>query len=175
MSNIRSHLTKVPAATLIAALFISALLSGHAATAEPTTCVVSSESDGDQPATTTLRGRIQGFNRRENRDCTELIRFEPERRYYIRLAAPLVITNAKDPDGDGDGVNLAIDGKGSDVVIDATKLPPATCPIRVTAKNVALKNLVIVARGKCVCGTLSAKSSFTCKIVGRSSGTSNLV
>lgn len=146
--------------TLIAFLTLFSFLLGNTSFATPTddtTCHVKSEDDDlSNPSFHTFRRKLnQGFNRKEQRGCVDLIAFDNAHVSNLTLKGPIAINNPDDTDCTvhgggthalcGDGWNLIVDGGPEKVTIDVTQIPIESCAIEINANWVLMKNIRITA------------------------------
>ncbi len=136
---------------LIAALSLIGPFAKVAQSAEDITdrirsCKVSNEED-NAGSEGSLRYKIDNFNLKSDRFCTENISFSPSSSggvYKITLKDPIVIDSSIDGDPNKDGHNLVIDGSpASRVIIDATGLRDEQYAFVVKVPNVLLKGFTI--------------------------------
>ncbi len=145
-------------------IFTLATLTGFAARVADATldnryCIVTNSSYDLGSFGSLPRKLIEGFNRNENRFCTEKITFDPNQgpgSYSIQLSSTLPIDNPNDLDHDGDGFGLDIDGTQALLVeIHAEHLGEGDCGISIDANKVRLRGFTLYARKlkKAVCVT----------------------
>ncbi len=141
---------KFPKMLLVVAMVFSFLLTvqkpASAKAYDNTTCLVLSNSDDSNDFNSLRRKIEEGFNRAQQRFCTELVFFqEPSgNALEIKLNQALHINNADDLDCSNqshplcnDGVNFKLDGttNPAGVIIDLTGLADQHCGLEVTASH----------------------------------------
>lgn len=120
-------------------------------------CVVKSASDDAGDFNSLRRKVVEGFNRNENRMCTEKIRFDRDQNggsYVVTLGATMEIDNENDLNKDEDGFNFVIDGSDAlNVEIHAENLPESDCAFEVNAHKVKLSGMKVYVKKlkKAVC------------------------
>ncbi len=134
-----------------------------------TLCTVTHDND-DSSLGSLRRNLDQGYNRTQNRSCTEVITFGSGT-FNIKPSSTLGITNANDVEftdanHPSDGANLTINkGQAIAVTIDATEegFNAEDCVIDVKNPNVKIEGITIKAksRNKAICGTLNSGSNVT--------------
>lgn len=127
-----------------------------AAVVDNTTCSVLSESDSVEDFNSLRRKVEEGFNRNENRMCTEWVRFDGGKDFLITLQETLTLRNENDldcaagpgkPAVCGDGYGFILDGSTSPaVILDGSALAPGTCVLRIQANRVLVRGLKIKAQ-----------------------------
>lgn len=163
--------------TAIFGLACVALVSPAHAVVDNTLCTVT--HSGDDSSVGSLRRDLdQGYNRTQNRSCTEVITFGPGE-FNITPGSTFTI-GAVDGSGNAlntdvefvdanhptDGANLTIKkGQATSVTIDATgdSFSASDCVLAIKNPNVKITGVTIKSktRAKAVCGTLNADSNVT--------------
>ncbi|MFO1462339.1 MAG: thrombospondin type 3 repeat-containing protein [bacterium] len=144
---------------LRAGLFLGLLLGSSRplfASVDNTTCTVLSASDSVDDFNSLRRKVVEGYNRGQNRMCTEWIRFAEGKDFTVALQDSLELRSETDLDCPagadkpavcGDGWGLILDGTASPAVtLDARGLPPGTCAIRLLANRVLLRGFKLLVR-----------------------------
>jgi len=145
----------VPFLFCLLALCLAPFLRGVQAdeVVDNTTCKVLSDSDELSDFNSLRRKVVEGFNRGEDRSCTELIVLGPGRETIVHLKSTLEIDNPNDVDCPagpdkpavcGDGWGLILDGSPStSFTLDARGLQEG-CALRLKANRVLLKGFKIL-------------------------------
>ena len=120
-------------------------------------CVVKSASDDVNDFNSLRRKLVEGFNRHENRMCTEKISFDRDQNggsYVVTLGDEMKIDNESDLNKDEDGFNFVLDGSDAlNVEIHAENLPDSACAFKVNAHKVKLSGMKVYVKKlkKAVC------------------------
>ncbi len=114
------------------------------------------QNSNDDNSLFSLRRNIEhGFNRTQNRACTEIIKFDVGQTFNITLHDTLKVTNSNDTDTDviagypfpDDNYNLLVDGQGANVTIDATEITGQNkCAIELSNSNSKWQGMTIRVR-----------------------------